>query len=125
VLSRRSGSNTGAATSGNRSYSCNRRGYRMSEMRLEPSEPTLPPSRRPPPAPDPSEGSLAAGVGLAWAIVVGSHFALAIVAAFVGAGLPHAITPIVIWPLAFLPELTAVLVAIWLIQRGRKRTGIG
>lgn len=81
----------------------------MTEMRLEP--PTSAPSPPPlPPESTPSAGSLAAGIGLAWLIVVAGEI-LAFMTRSSGA----------LW----LPPLALIVWAVVLLIQGKSRTGKG
>lgn len=90
----------------------------MSEMRLEPPTSVPSPPTAPSPLPgnarEPSTGSLAAGVGLAWLVmVVGEVLVL-----FTGS-----LTAILsgLW----LPPLAVIVWAVVLLNRGKSRTGKG
>ena len=90
----------------------------MNEMRLEPPTSVPSPPRAPAPMPgniaDPSTGSLAAGVGLAWLVmVVGEVLVLftGSLAAILGG----------IW----MPPLAVIVWAVVLLNRGKSRTGKG
>lgn len=93
----------------------------MSEIRLpERSDPPAPP---PTPAADPRAGSLALGVALAWAInVIGNVVVFGIAMLLTGrSGPPSA--PLFV--LGWLPFFISVGLAIQMIVKGPKRTGIG
>lgn len=94
----------------------------MSEMQMpERGDPPAPaPTPAPSPVHDPSAGSLALGVALAWIInIVGGIivFGLTMLAA------PRAFAPM--FTLGWLPFLVTVGLAIWMIVKGPRRTGIG
>lgn len=89
--------------------------------------PLPPPAGNPqstPPAGSTNEGSLAAGVGLAWAIVIGGY---ALIATLLGllsdwlAWVPAAAFTI----MALAPIVAAALVAVRATNRGKRRTGRG
>lgn len=66
-------------------------------------------------------GSLAAGVGLAWAVVVGGHLVLLLpLLGFASRGGGEAL-----FLLQLVPLPAAVILAVVLIARGRSRTGAG
>lgn len=93
----------------------------MSEMRLpERSDSPEPP---PTPAAEARAGSLALGVGLAWAINVVGNIVVLMVAMLSGGRSGSLPGPIAV--LALLPFLISVGLAIWMIVKGPKRTGIG
>jgi hypothetical protein len=81
----------------------------MSEQQPGPGQNAAPPVPIPPrPAPD-QRGSLWAGIGIAWAVMIGGEVAV----------LP---TNAMLWPL---PPVTVVVWAVVLLVRGRTRTGGG
>lgn len=89
----------------------------MSESRMDPVPPPSPPQ---PQSTVRGDGSLALGVTLAWLInIVGGVFVF---------GLTMLLTPragTAIFALDWLPFLVTVGLAIWMIVKGPKRTGIG
>lgn len=94
----------------------------MNEMRLPETPPPSPP---PPPEPQPPReaGSLALGVALAWIInVVGGAIFFGLVVLLMrhpGSG----ISPLV--ALGWIPFAASVALAVWMVVKGPKRTGIG
>jgi hypothetical protein len=82
----------------------------MSEMRLEPPTSAPPPPPALPPESTPSTGSLAAGVGLAWLVVVAGEM-LMLMTRSSGA----------FW----LPPLALIVWAVVLFNQGKSRTGKG
>lgn len=82
----------------------------------------FPPSA-PPPAPPTSNarGSLGAGVGFAWAVVVGGHIVLLTLAA--GAGRLMSGEGVV--GILVLPWIAVIALAVFFAVRGRPRTALG
>lgn len=101
----------------------------MSEMRLpERSDPPAP-TPTPPPVTDkgPQSGSLALGVALAWAILVVGNmivFGLLVGLAALLGRRPGAL-PFAFYAVGWIPFLVTVSLAIRMIVKGPKRTGIG
>jgi hypothetical protein len=97
----------------------------MSEIQMpERGDPPVPPpAPRPPPGRDPRDGSLALGVGLAWGInVVGSIVIFGIAMLLAGRSRSPS-APLFV--LGWLPFLASVGLAVWMIVKGPRRTGIG
>lgn len=86
----------------------------MSEMRLEPPTSAPPPPPLPPALDDASGGSLAAGVGLAWLIMLVGEV-LVVMTGSVGGVLGG----------MFAPPLAIIVWAVVLLNRGKPRTGKG
>lgn len=95
----------------------------MSEMRLPDVDPGSLPPRPPPPAtPAREDGSLALGVGLAWLINVGGGILVFILASML---LRASSGGMAIIAISWLPLLASIALAIWMITKGPRRTGIG
>ena len=89
----------------------------MSDDRIP--DPYRPPMSREPgiePQPPRSEGTLAAGIALAWAIMVLGEIAIG--------GLGVSASPFILWGW-FIPPVVVVVYAMSLINRGVRRTGKG
>lgn len=99
----------------------------MSEMQMpergDPPAPAPAPTPAPPPDRDPRAGSLALGVALAWGInVIGSMVIFGI--AMLLAGRSRSLSA-PLFVLGWLPFLASVGLAIWMIVKGPRRTGLG
>jgi hypothetical protein len=97
----------------------------MSEIQMPErgDPPAPPPAPKPPTERDPRDGSLALGVALAWGInVVGSIVIFGVAMLLTGRPRSPA-TPLFV--LGWLPFLASVGLAVWMIVKGPRRTGIG
>lgn len=98
----------------------------MNEIRLperaEPPEPALAPV--PAPVKDPAAGSLALGVALAWGINIIGGAILWGIGSFLLQPLFHG-SLVVVGVTGLLPSLVTIGLAIWMIRKGPRRTGIG
>lgn len=93
----------------------------MSELQLpERDDPPAPP---PPSERDPRAGSLALGVALAWGINVIGSIVIFGIAMLLSGRSRSPLAPLFV--LGWLPFLASVGLAIWMIVKGPRRTGLG
>lgn len=92
----------------------------MSEMQMPERADPPAPAPTPPPARDPGAGSLALGVALAWIISIGGGVLIF--------GLTMLLAPragATIFAFGWLPFLVAIGLAVWMLVKGPRRTGLG
>lgn len=83
-----------------------------------------PEAAKPSPVQGTGEGSLALGVALAWVIIVGGYILIAALL-MLGSTMSNFFPGVGYAVLAVAPEIAAALVAVTLINRGKRRTGKG